>query len=206
MSDYIIGLTGGIGSGKTTVANIFATLNIDIIDADIIAREVVEPGTDALLKIQNHFGTHVLHHNGSLNRAALRQIIFNDKSQKDWLEALLHPVIRTEIRTQLKKASNTYSYAILSSPLLLETDQSELVSQVIIIDIDRESQLERASKRDNNTKAQIERIIDSQIDRESRRKQADYIIDNCGSLKQLYLNIDALHKKLSDKYSLTSTT
>lgn len=200
MTNNLIGLTGGIGCGKSTVTGYLSQKGVPIVDADIVAHEVVEPGTVALDKIQQHFGSEILKDNGHLDRAKLREIIFTDNTHKHWLESLLHPIIRDEICAQLEVASKHYPYVILSSPLLLETDQSVLVSKIIVIDIDRESQIQRASKRDGNTKVQIERIIANQIDRESRKRKADYIIDNCGDINNLFANIDALHANLRAKF------
>ncbi len=201
MSHNIVGLTGGIGCGKTTVTDLLANKGIPIVDADIVAREVVAPQSEALQKISQRFGESILLQDGSLNRVLLRDIIFKDKIQKVWLEALLHPIIRSEICQQLELASKQHPYVILSSPLLLETDQSTLASVIVIIDIDKESQIQRATQRDNNTIEQIERIIDNQLDRDSRITKADYVIDNCGELEQLYSNVDNLHKTLTAKFS-----
>ena len=141
----IIGLTGGIGSGKSTVAEQFAALGIVAVDADQASRAVVEPGMPALASIEKHFGPELITADGQLNRPALREIIFANPSEKDWLEALLHPLIRDWILAQLQAA--TSDYVILESPLLFETDQHQLVDAVLLVDVPVELQLERASAR-----------------------------------------------------------
>ena len=153
----IIGLTGGIGSGKSTVAEQFAALGIVSVDADQASRAVVEPGMPALDYIEEHFGPELITADGQLNRPALREIIFADPSEKAWLEALLHPLIRDWIMVQLQAA--TSDYVILESPLLFETDQHQLVDAVLLVDVPVELQLERASARDGSDKPGIQRIL-----------------------------------------------
>ncbi|REL36591.1 dephospho-CoA kinase [Thalassotalea euphylliae] len=190
----IIGLTGGIGSGKTTVANYFANLGIDIIDADIVAREVVEPGTIGLTKITDHFGEQVLKTDGSLNREKLRQIVFTDSNAKQWLNQLLHPMIRTEIFTQLSKAKSPYK--LLVAPLLIENGLDAQVDNVLVVDITEEQQLERTLKRDNSTPEVINNIISAQVSREERLAKADDVIDNSSAnLADVEQQVHNLHKK-----------
>lgn len=176
MSSYIIGLTGGIGSGKTTVSNEFAKLNIEIIDADVVARQVVEPNTPALTKIAQRFGEDILLDDGSLNRAKLRELIFANDSDKEWLNNLLHPLIRQEILIQLEQASSPY--CLLSAPLLFENNLHKLVNRSLVIDIDQQTQINRTTKRDKVSKEQVEAIISSQIARQQRLELADDVIDN----------------------------
>lgn len=186
-----IGLTGGIGSGKTAASDHFASLGIAIIDADIVARQVVEPGTKALSEITSHFGQEILEH-GQLNRSALRKIIFADQTEKAWLEALLHPIIRTEIQSQLGQAGSPY--AILVSPLMFETNQHELVDRTLLIDAPVESQVKRASARDQNTPEQIRAIVEQQHPREYKIKHADDIICNDRDLDYLKLEVERMHR------------
>ena len=188
----IIGLTGGIGSGKSTVAEQFAALGIVAVDADQASRAVVEPGMPALASIEKHFGPELITADGQLNRPALREIIFANPSEKDWLEALLHPLIRDWILAQLQAA--TSDYVILESPLLFETDQHQLVDAVLLIDVPVELQLERASARDNSDKQQIQRIVDAQMPRQIKRDRADFEFDNAQPLETIAPRVEALHQ------------
>ncbi|WP_415897619.1 dephospho-CoA kinase [Neptuniibacter sp. QD72_48] len=192
---YIVGITGGIGSGKNAVTDRLQDLGITIVDADIVAREVVAKGEPALDKIAEHFGSHIVTESGELNRKDLREIIFRDKTAKTWLEQLLHPIIRQSIKQQLHDA--TSSYAVLSSPLLLETDQHELVETVIVVDASEELQLARTVKRDSASKEQIKAIMAAQLPRQERLKKADIIIDNNADLESLENQVIKLHTKLS---------
>ena len=189
----IIGLTGGIGSGKSEVSRRFQTLGIVVVDADEVARLVVEPGQPALADIAAHFGPHLVSADGHLNRALLRKIIFSQPEEKRWLEALLHPLINKEIRQQLAGASS--AYAMLSSPLLLETRQHELVNRILVIDANETLQIARASCRDGNTSEQIKAIMATQLNREMRISKADDIIHNHGDLRELDEQVNALHQK-----------
>ncbi|MEH6358181.1 MAG: dephospho-CoA kinase [Pseudomonadales bacterium] len=188
----IIGLTGGIGSGKTTVSNLFSELGIAVVDADIAAREVVEPGSAALQKIQLHFGDGSLNDDGSLNRQTLRERVFDNEAERHWLEELLHPLIKNRLKQQLEKASS--EYAILSSPLLLETDQHQLAQRILVVDIPETLQLERASSRDENSQKQIKAIMAAQMDRKTRCESADDIILNDSDTNQLKAKVLSLHQ------------
>jgi len=188
----IIGLTGGIGSGKTTVSNFFAKLGITVVDADIASREVVEPGSPALLEIQSHFGDHVLNDDCSLNRQSLRERVFDNEAERHWLEELLHPLIKKRLEQQLGKASS--EYAILSSPLLFETDQHQLAQRTLVVDTPEALQLERASSRDENSKKQIKAIMAAQIGRKTRCERANDIILNDSDTNQLKAKVLSLHQ------------
>jgi dephospho-CoA kinase len=187
----IIGLTGGIGSGKSEVSRRFETLGVTVVDADLVAREVVEPGSSALNAIAEHFGSHILIADKSLNRGKLRGLIFDNKVEKVWLENLLHPMIRAEIISQLQSSPSPYT--ILSSPLLLETNQDELVDRVLVVDASEELQLARASKRDLSNPDDIKKIIATQMTRAERRAKADDILENHGDLINLNAQIEKLH-------------
>lgn len=189
---YVIGLTGGIGSGKTTVADGFAELGITLVDADLLAREVVEPGTPALKAIAEKFGNTILNTDGSLNRPKLRELIFANETEKQWLEALLHPLIRNLMLDRLNSARSPY--AILVSPLLLETDQKKLVNRVLVIDIPTEVQLHRTVQRDGSNEETIKSIINSQMNRETRLSFADDIIVNDQTTEELTPKILDLHQ------------
>lgn len=195
-STVVIGLTGGIGSGKSEVSRRFAALGIDVIDADEEARAVVYKDSDALKQISNHFGNDILLPDGSLNRAQLRDIIFTNPHEKTWLEQLLHPLINTAIRTKLKNTSSPY--AILSSPLLLETKQYELVDRILVVDTSEQLQLERASARDSNNTAQIKAIMSAQLSRQERCSRANDIIQNHGAIDELDKQIAKLHQLYSE--------
>jgi len=192
---FIVGLTGGIGSGKTQVADRLAELGVHVIDADVVAREVVEPGTDALASIAQHFGYHLLDQDGRLKRDRLRQIIFSDKQAKTWLEKLLHPLIGASIKTQLAQINSPYG--LLVSPLLLETEQNKLVDKIIVVDADPSQQLARAINRDVTNLAEVEAIMAAQMSRNKRLSKADIILDNTRDLISLHNKVDQLHQHLT---------
>ncbi len=150
---FVIGLTGGIGSGKSTVASIFANLGIEVINADQLARDAVEPGSPTLATIAERYGDYILQEDGSLNRSLLREIVFADAREREWLERLTHPLIAQLMKDQLQAVSSPY--AILESPLLIETDQKELVDRILVIDIVEETQLQRTLARDDSAEATI---------------------------------------------------
>ena len=189
----IIGLTGGIGSGKTAVSDRFAELGIDIIDADVIARQVVEVGSPVLQAIQEHFGEDILLENGTLNRKKLRDIIFTDNNQKQWLNDLMHPAIRQQQIQALQAAQS--AYVILSSPLLVEMGMETQVNRVLVVDVPEEVQIARASRRDDVDPAQIESIISSQALRSKRLEKADDVIDNSGDIEELMTQVAELHQQ-----------
>ena len=189
----IIGLTGGIGSGKTAVSDSFEQLGIAIVDADLASRVVVEKGKPCLKEISKHFGSDILSQSGELDRAKLREIIFKSKEEKDWLESLLHPAIAKQIQDELSDSSSPYT--ILVSPLLLETNQKDFCTKVLVVDVPIETQIERTLKRDGVSEEQVQSIIKAQISRQDRLNQADEVIVNDGSLEDLKLAVDALHKK-----------
>lgn len=189
---FVVGVTGGIGSGKTAVTNAFAALGIDIVDADLASRVVVEPGTAALAQIAQHFGPAILQADGSLDRAALRKIVFADADAKHWLEQLLHPLIGAEIRRQLDAARSPY--AIFVSPLLVESSQRQLCDRLLVVDVPESVQLERTMLRDNNDAGQVQRIIAAQASRQQRLALADDVIENTGTLEALQQRVAELHR------------
>lgn len=193
MSEFIVGLTGGIGSGKTTVSDMFAELGIDIIDADIVAREVVEPSSDALTDIQQYFGADYINSQGGLDRTKLRTRIFSHPDDKRWLNNLLHPIIRQEMNKQLASAKS--KYCILVAPLLLENGLNKLVNQVLVVDINQDTQVMRTLARDPSSAAEIKKIIASQMPRQEKLKLADDIICNENTdLDKLKQNVLILHQ------------
>ena len=187
----IVGLTGGIGSGKTAASDWFASQGIDIVDADVVARIVVEPGQPALAEIKATFGEWTLQADGTLDRAALRQHIFSHPEARQQLEAITHPRIRQEIIRQLQ--ASTSSYSMLVSPLLLESKQHELVERVLLIDVPEHLQLSRASLRDSQSSEAIARIMAVQMPRLQRQTHADDIAVNDGDLHHLYAQLEKLH-------------
>ncbi len=189
----IIGLTGGIGSGKTAVSDTFQALGVDVIDADLASRTVVERGQPALQEIKDHFGGGVINSSGDLDRANLREIIFKNTEEKVWLEKLLHPKIANHIRSQLESSKSSYS--ILVSPLLLETDQKNYCTSVLVVDVPEETQVIRTSKRDGVSEEQVKSIMASQISRKKRLEHADEVLLNDSSLEDLQGKVKKLHNK-----------
>jgi dephospho-CoA kinase len=189
-----VGVTGGIGSGKSALTDRLEARGIAVVDADRIAREVVAPGTPALAAIAVRFGRDILHSDGSLDRAALRRIVFADPQQRLWLEGLTHPLIARTIVARLAQA--TSPYAVLSSPLLLEGSQRELVDYVVVVDVPPEVQLARTMARDDNSEELVRAIMRAQMVREERSRSADTLIDNSGTLESLADQVEALHRKL----------
>jgi dephospho-CoA kinase len=186
-----IGLTGGIGCGKTTVSNLFSELGVPIIDADKISHALVQAGQPALQNIKNAFGSNSLLENGQLNRPALKAHIFQNPTAKQQLEAILHPLIFQEISNQVHLLSE--AYCILSIPLLFETHAESLVNRILVIDCDKQTQIERVQKRDNLSDEQIETIISSQVSREFRLLNADDILNNTKKQSVLAKEVKKLH-------------
>ncbi|EGU30546.1 dephospho-CoA kinase [Vibrio scophthalmi] len=191
---FVIGLTGGIASGKTTVANLFQQqFGIDIVDADIVAREVVEPESAGLKQIVQRYGAAILLDDGTLNRAQLRDIIFADPNEKQWLDALLHPMIRQRMLEQLD--NTTTPYALLVIPLMAENNLQTLANRVLVVDVDESSQIERTMLRDGISQQQAQSIVNSQATRAQRLAIADDVIKNHSKNQQLLYQITELHKK-----------
>lgn len=191
---FIVGITGGIGSGKSAVTTLLEKQGITVVDADVAARIIVEKGKPALGAITQHFGEEILLADGTLDRAALRKRVFSDDSTRLWLEQLTHPLIGEEILAQLQ--SSVSPYTVLSSPLLLETQQKKLTDYIVVVDVPEETQLARTIARDNNDEAQVERIIATQMNRSDRLALADFVIDNSKGLADLEQEVGQLHKKL----------
>ncbi len=192
--NFVVGITGGIGSGKSAVTARLETLGVDVVDADLAARVVVEPGQPALAAIAERFGKNILQKNGSLDRAALRKVVFEDPEARRWLEGVTHPAIRQEIEDQLRRA--TSPYVVLSSPLLLEAKQHSFVNHVVVVDVTEELQIDRTMARDSNSAELIQNIMAAQLPRAERVSRADEIIDNSGSLNELNTQTDALHQRM----------
>ena len=188
---FTVGLTGGIACGKTVVSDTFKDLGVNIVDTDIIARDVVEPGTKGLQQVITQFGNEIILPDGTLDRRALRSIVFNNPPLRKKLETILHPLIREESQKRLE--SGTSAYSILVVPLLFETGMNKMVNQVLAIDTPPEIQLQRLLARDSETEEGAKKIIASQIPREERLKQADDILLNDGDIITLQKQIEILH-------------
>lgn len=190
---WVLGLTGGIGSGKSLAAQYFRELGITVIDADQVARQVVEPQQPALAKIAEHFGVAILQADGSLNRAALRKRIFDDATERRWLEQLLHPLIKLSIEHSIKVSCSRY--VVLESPLLLETDQHLRCHRILLIDSPEDLQIARVTLRDRSSRDQIQKIMDAQLSRNERRKRADDILLNDKNVSELRSALLQLHQR-----------
>ncbi|GGC83793.1 dephospho-CoA kinase [Vreelandella lutescens] len=199
----IIGVTGGIGSGKSTVARAFGELGIGWVDADDVAREVVAPGEPALAAIAERFGSQVIDSDGCLNRAALRQIIFEDPSQRVWLESVTHPRIRERLLAHLAQLSALSPYVLLVSPLLFESGQDRLVQRTLVVDIPEDEQLARTLARDHVSETQVRAILAAQLSRDERLARADDVIDNSHGIDDTRQQVSALDQRY--RTSITRT-
>ena len=188
----IVGLTGGIGSGKSAAANFFQNEGITVIDADELSREVIEQDTPGFEKIVDCFGSAIIDSDGSINRAFLRQEVFDDEKKKKLLESIIHPLVRDLMIEKIAASQSPYS--IIMVPLIFETNSMSNYNRILVIDCDPIVQLERAMLRDKNSKIQIQKIIDSQCSREERISIANDIIPNNDSLENLKIRAIAMHK------------
>jgi len=188
----VVGLTGGIASGKSTVARLFESLGVPVVDADAIAREVVEPGSPALEAVRERFGDGVLDAAGRLDRAALRRRVFRDGAAREALEAILHPRIRERMDQRLARIAAPYAIAMI--PLLLETGQQGRFDRILVVDTPREEQIRRAQARDGSAREVIEGILDAQADRDTRLRKADDVIHNDGTPQALRAQVEHLHR------------
>ena len=188
-----VGLTGGIASGKSVVADMFADLGAPVIDTDVVARQVVAPGEAGLTAVVEAFGSGILNEEGALDRAALRQQVFADHHARRRLEAILHPLIRTRTLAQLEALDSPY--ALVAVPLLVETGFAALVDRVLVVDCPRSAQLARLMARDEHTQEDAARIIAAQTSREARLEAADDVIDNSGDLSATQTQVRELHER-----------
>ncbi|MBT3813412.1 MAG: dephospho-CoA kinase [Gammaproteobacteria bacterium] len=190
---YKIGLTGGIGCGKSTISDLFKQLAIAVIDADEIAHALVAPGQKALIQISTHFGSQFINSDNSLNRSLLRDCVFQDPKKRRQLENILHPLVYAEINQQLSQLNSPY--AIISIPLLIETRMQSLVDHILVIDCPMEIQVNRVKLRDRLSDSQITAIINSQVSRTERLTNADSIIDTTQGLSSLSQQVNTLHQQ-----------
>ena len=197
---YIVALSGGIASGKSTIANLFAQLGVPIIDADVIARQVVEIGTDAYKVIVKHFSQEILLPNNEIDRSQLRDIIFNNDHERLWLNNLLHPIIQEQ--TQIQIAQQTAAYVIWVVPLLVENNLHNFADRVLMVDTPEQLQLERLIQRDNIDESLAKKMISSQISSQKRLTYADDIIVNNGDLTSLTAQVNKLHQQYLNNFNI----
>lgn len=196
ISTFVIGVTGGIGSGKSTVCELFAErFGVPVIDADVLAREVVEPGEPGLAALVERFGDDILTTTGTLDRPKLKRLVFSDDARRRELEQILHPRIRDRMRAALEAI--TAPYCLLGIPLLTEGGRSDVIDHVLVVDCPEEVQIERVRRRDDLTAAEVMAIMRTQASRESRRALADDIVINAGNRADLVDRIDELHQKFT---------
>jgi dephospho-CoA kinase len=189
----IIGLTGGIGSGKSTVATLFKDIGVDLIDADDLARDSLNINSEGYKLFIDEFGDKYLDENKNINRELIRKLIFNDLDAKSKLENIIHPIVRSGIETFIRNTKS--NYCIIVVPLIFETNSSKIYDRILVIDCDVDVQISRTSKRDNQVKSDIENIINKQATREQRLSIADDVIVNNGSLDLLRMEVLKIHKK-----------
>jgi len=192
----IVGLTGGIGSGKSAAGNEFFKLGITVIDADSVAKDAASKNSKAYINIVDHFGSNILNNLKEIDRKKLRDIIFSDPSQKDILESFLHPVIRENITSQI--LSSKSQYTIIMVPLIFETNSMNQYQRILVVDCDEEIQISRAVKRDNSSKEDIKKILNSQATREERLSIANEVILNNSSIKSLQMEVLRVHQIYMD--------
>ncbi len=189
----IIGLTGGIGSGKSVASDKFASLGITVVDADVASRTVVEPGKPALQEIESHFGSEIITEDGQLDRAKLREIIASDAEERKWLESVLHPRIGEQIAKEISESTSPYTLFV--APLLLETNSQEMCARVVVVDVPNDVQVERTAKRDKVPTDQVEQMVSAQMEREKRLEKADDVLLNTSTIEELEKKVEQLHKK-----------
>ncbi|MGR5095756.1 dephospho-CoA kinase [Vibrio maritimus] len=191
---FVVGLTGGIASGKTTVANLFRDeFGIELVDADVVARDVVDIGSEGLAALETHFGADILQPDGSLNRAELRARIFASDEEKTWVNKLLHPMIREQMLTRLQ--ASTSPYTLLVVPLLIENNLQGMADRVLVVDVNAQTQINRTMTRDGVPEEQVRSILKAQVDRDTRLMHADDVIDNNTDNAQLLPQVTQLHQK-----------
>lgn len=196
----VVGLTGGIASGKSSVANMFVKLGAGLVDTDLVAREVVAAGEPGLASVVEAFGPEVLLRSGELDRAALRRLVFADDAKRRRLETILHPLIRA--RTRQRLAALTAPYALVAVPLLVETNFGELVDRILVVDCPEALQLERLMRRDAIPRPEAEAMVRAQTERATRLRAAHDIIDNGGTAEATLRQVEQLHRRYLDLAAL----
>ena len=189
----IIGLTGGIGSGKSVASDKFASLGITVVDADVASRTVVEPGMPALQEIESHFGSEIISEDGQLDRAKLREVIASDAEERKWLESVLHPRIGEQVAKEISESTSPYTLFV--APLLLETNSQEMCARVVVVDVPNDVQVKRTAKRDKVPTDQVEQMVSAQMKREKRLEKADDVLLNTGTIEELEKKVEELHEK-----------
>ena len=189
----IVGLTGGIGSGKSVVGNFFTELGIDVIDADHVSKNILDENKNAKKLFVEHFGDKFIDKNNNIDRALLRDEIFKDENKKEALESIIHPLVREEIFNFIKNSQSIYK--IVMVPLIYETNSQDFYDKILVVECSEENQINRASKRDNKTKDDIMNIIKNQATSEQRKSIADEIINNDSSLNELKNQVIKIHQK-----------
>ena len=194
-----VALSGGIASGKTTVSNTFKELGVPVVDADVLSRKVVEPGCEGLMAVVDRFGQSILQSDGSLDRKQLRQIVFSDPAARTDLENIIHPRVR-ELTQQFlnQQKANGCIYCMVVIPLLIETNQQKNYDHIVIVDVEKQTQLERLMARDNSSLKLAENILKSQASRKQRLAIADDVVSNTGSIDETKAKVKVLHKKLAN--------
>lgn len=191
----LVGLTGGIGSGKSVVAGLFESMGAGIIDTDLIARDLVAPGSPALYEISDHLGQSILTPDGNLNRRLMREMIFSNPTEKKWLENLLHPMIRETVRQKIQTLQSPYGIIVI--PLLTEIKKEgyDYLDRICVVDCDEVVQIQRTMERDDISESDAMSMLEAQATREERLKIADDVIENNGDLNDLRKKVDILHKQ-----------
>jgi dephospho-CoA kinase len=191
----LIGLTGGVACGKTTVSSQFEALGVPVIDADLLAREVVEPGERGHRQVVEHFGKSILDESGAIDRRQLRQIVFSDQTERKWLESVVHPLVKERIQKRL--AGIDAEYAVIVVPLLVESDMLDWFDRILVIDTEPQTQLNRLTARDAIDSALAERMMAAQTDRQKRLSCGDDILYNNSDLNHVALEVSRLHRRYS---------
>tara|TARA_X000001036_G_scaffold393425_1_gene392998 strand:- start:506 stop:1117 length:612 start_codon:yes stop_codon:yes gene_type:complete len=194
MDKFVVGLRGGIGTGKSSVSKIFESLGIDIADADISSRNVMQPGERVFANVVDHFGKDILDSSGAINRSALRKIIFSEPEEKMFLETQTVPAIIQDLIKTIQRSSSEYVMLVLSTGI----GRTSLMDRLLVVDAKKDTQIERVIERDMNSKEEVEAIISSQPSREDRLKENDDLILNEGSIADLERQVMPLHKKYLD--------
>lgn len=193
-----IGLTGGIACGKSVISREFERLGVPVIDTDILAREVVEPGEDGYKAVVSHFGTAILDANGAIDRSALRKIVFANAEERVWLESLLHPLVKSRVRQLAAQLDAPYLVVVV--PLLVESAMVDWFDRIVVVDTEPEAQLKRIIERDNIERKLAEKMVAAQIDRQKRLSYADDILYNNAGIEQLVQEVERLHSQYQSQY------